>query len=60
VSSYVGNASEVDRTGELFDGLDAGKGCIRFKKTVAPADTRSDEFVVRALSLRAGSADIDC
>ena len=60
VSLYVGNASRVDTDGKLLRGLDRGKGCIRFKKSVAVDDTRIDEFVERALELRDRGVDIDC
>ncbi len=34
VSLYVGNSSKIDTDGSLLKGLDIGKGCIRFKKSV--------------------------
>ncbi len=60
VSFYVGNAEKVDPTGEHLDGLDHGKGCIRFKKTVKVTETRIDAFIARAASMRRNSGDIDC
>lgn len=32
-------------------GLDVGKGCIRFKKSKAVADTRIEEFIEKAMSM---------
>lgn len=60
VSLYVGNAHKIDADGELLDGLDVGKGCIRLKKSTAVSDTRLPEFVERALSLWQEGQDIRC
>lgn len=60
VSLYVGTSSKVDPDGSLLDGLDCGKGCIRFKKTKKIAETRIDEFIRRALELHAEGVDISC
>jgi hypothetical protein len=48
VSLYVTHAAEVDPTGELLAGLDHGKGCIRFKKSLRVADTKIGAFISRA------------
>lgn len=53
VSLYVGDISEVDPDGLLLAGLDAGKGCIRFRRSTPVADTRIDEFISRTLGLHA-------
>lgn len=60
VALYVGNAEKIDPTGALLDGLDRGKGCIRFKKSNAVADTRIDEFIARTIELHRDGADIGC
>lgn len=60
VSFYVGNAEKVDPAGELLGGLDCGKGCIRFKKSVKVTETRIDEFISRAAALRREGGDIEC
>ena len=60
VSLYVGDAKKVDPDGSLLKGIDVGKGCIRFKKSVAILDTRIDEFVVRAVTLWNEGVDIGC
>ena len=39
VSLYVGDSSKIDTDGSLLKGLDLGKGCIRFKKSVNIAET---------------------
>lgn len=60
VSFYVGNAEKVDPAGELLDGLDCGKGCIRFKKSVKVTETRIDEFISQAAAIRRQGGDIEC
>jgi uncharacterized protein YdhG (YjbR/CyaY superfamily) len=60
VSFYVGNAEKVDPAGELLGGLDCGKGCIRFKKSVKVPETRIDEFISRAAAMRRQGGDIEC
>ncbi|MEM6262878.1 MAG: DUF1801 domain-containing protein [Bacteroidota bacterium] len=60
VSLYVGDSSAVDPSGELLKGLDLGKGCIRFKKTVQVTDTRIEEFIHQAIALSKSGKDIGC
>lgn len=60
VALYVGDAGKVDPTGELLEGIDAGKGCLRFKKKTAVADTRIDEFIEKTVKMWADGADIAC
>lgn len=60
VSLYVGDASKIDSDGTLLEGLDRGKGCIRFKKSTKVAETRIDAFIDKAFELRAQGVDIDC
>lgn len=60
VSFYVGDASKIDPKGELLEGIDVGKGCLRFKKSTVVEDTRLDEFIERAASLWKKGVDIAC
>lgn len=60
VSFYVGDASKVDPSGELLQGIDVGKGCLRFKKSIVVADTRLEEFIEKAANLWKQGVDIDC
>jgi uncharacterized protein YdhG (YjbR/CyaY superfamily) len=60
VNFYVGTARKVDPDGVLLAGLDVGKGCIRFKKTKAVADTRIEEFIVKAMSMLRNGEDFGC
>lgn len=60
VGLYVGTAEKIDPTGELLEGLDRGKGCIRFKKSNVVGETRIDEFITRTLELHREGADIGC
>ncbi len=60
VALYVGNASKVDPSGELLEGIDHGKGCLRFKKTINISDTRIHEFIQKALDMWRKGEDFDC
>ena len=60
VSLYVGNAEKIDPGGQMLKGLDVGKGCIRFKKSVSISDTRIDEFIERTVAMWKDGQDIDC
>ena len=56
----MGGAKKVDAEGSLLKGLNVGKGCIRFSKTTAVADTRIEEFIGRTIALWKQGEDIDC
>jgi Uncharacterized conserved protein len=60
VSFYVGNASTIDPDGALLAGLDHGKGCIRFKKSVSVAKTQIETFIERAAELNRRGIDTGC
>ncbi len=61
VSLYVGDSSKIDADGTLLKGLDIGKGCIRFKKSVNIAETKIDEFIAKGVALwKAGNVDLSC
>ena len=60
VSLYVGDAKKIDEDGGLLEGIEVGKGCIRFKKSVSVAYTRIDEFIVQAVDFWKSGKDIDC
>ena len=60
VGLYIGDAKKIDEDGSLLKGIDCGKGCIRFKKSNVVADTRIDEFIEKAITLRRAGKDIGC
>lgn len=60
VSLYVGDAKKIDPDGSLLNGIDVGKGCIRFKKSVSLSETRIDEFVERAVELWNQGENLGC
>lgn len=60
VSFYVGDAKKVDPSGELLKGIDVGKGCLRFKKSVDVSSTRIDEFISCSVQLWQEGVDIGC
>lgn len=60
VGLYVGDAEKIDPDGVLLDGLDVGKGCIRFKKTTVVPDTRIADFIDRYIQRWRSGDDVDC
>jgi len=60
VSLYVGNAGKIDPDGELLKGINTGKGCIRFKKSLSLSGTRIEKFIERAVHLWEQGVDIEC
>lgn len=60
VALYVGNASKVDTSGELLEGIDHGKGCLRFKKSTILSETRIEAFISKAIEMWKKGEDIDC
>lgn len=60
VSLYVGDAKKIDSDGSLLKGLNVGKGCIRFSKSNAIADTNIEEFIGRAIGLWKRGEDNGC
>lgn len=60
VNLYVGTAKKIDPDGTLLAGLNVGKGCIRFTKTKALADTRIEEFIVKAVAMLRNGEDFGC
>jgi uncharacterized protein YdhG (YjbR/CyaY superfamily) len=60
VNFYVGTAKKIDPDGTLLAGLDVGKGCIRFKKSKAIADTHIEEFIKKAMAMLRNGEDFGC
>lgn len=60
VSLYTGDARKVDPDGELLEGLDCGKGCIRFRKSRKVEDTKIDRFIEKVVEIRARGGDVGC
>lgn len=60
VSLYVGDASKIDPDGELLTGIDVGKGCLRFRKSVDPAETQVDKFIAQAVEMWQHGRDVAC
>ena len=60
VNFYVGTAKKIDPHGTLLAGLDVGKGCIRFKKSKAIADTHIEEFIKKAMAMLRNGEDFGC
>ena len=60
VGLYVGNINKIDLDGSLLEGLNIGKGCIRFTKSMTVEKTQIDEFITRAVYLWNEGEDIGC
>ncbi|MDJ0755950.1 MAG: DUF1801 domain-containing protein [Ardenticatenaceae bacterium] len=60
VSLYIGDAKKVDPDGRLLEGIDAGKGCLRFKKSLAISDTQIEKFIVRTVEMWERGEDVAC
>jgi hypothetical protein len=56
----VGDIGKVDPGGNLLRGINVGKGCIRFTKSMSIAATRMEEFIERAIHMRKHGQDIGC
>jgi len=60
VSLYTGDARKVDPGGSLLEGLDRGKGCIRFRKSRKVEDTKIARFIEKVVEIRARGGDVGC
>ena len=60
VSLYVGDKGKIDDSGELLQGLDVGKGCIRIKKSTRLEETRIIDFIEKALGIFKVGGDTSC
>ncbi|MEO9871761.1 iron chaperone [Ekhidna sp.] len=60
VALYVGDAAKVDPTGELLEGIDHGKGCLRFKKSIIFSETNIEKFIKKAIDIWKQGGDIGC
>ena len=60
VSFYVGDTQKIDPTGALLEGINCGKGCLRFKKSVDIGKTRLGEFIEKTVELWRNGEDVSC
>lgn len=60
VSLYAGDTRKVDPDGVMLQGLDAGKGCIRLKKSTSLSETGVEAFIRRAVDLHRQGVDTGC
>lgn len=60
VSLYVGSIDKIDTSGDLLRGLNIGKGCIRFTKSVSIAETGIEDFIEKAIRLWKQGKDLSC
>lgn len=60
VAFYVGDTKKIDPTGETLEGIDCGKGCLRFKKSTKLSETRLSDFIRLSVEKWNSGADIGC
>ena len=60
VSLYVGNIEQIDPSGDLLKGINRGKGCIRFTKSISIPETRIEDFIQNAIDLWRQGEDLSC
>ncbi len=60
VSLYVGDTQKIDVENTLLKGLEVGKGCVRFKKSVSISETRIDEFIAETYRLWKQGKNLNC
>ena len=60
VSLYVGDTQKIDPSGQLLEGFDLGKGCIRIKKSLDLEGTQLKEFINKAVLKRTEGLDTSC
>lgn len=60
VSLYVGDASKIDPDGKLLEGIDVGKGCVRFKKSISLQETNIAAFIEKTIQFWRDGNDIYC
>ena len=60
VSLYCGDTRKIDPEGRLLQGLNIGKGCIRFSKTKKIAETHIAQFIETAVALAREGNDLGC
>jgi len=60
VSLYIGDIRKVDPDGTILQGVNQGKGCIRFSKSVALEKTGVDEFIRKTIALAQAGVNIGC
>ena len=60
VSLYVGDLKKVDPSGELLKGINTGKSCIRFNKSLSLSETRIKEFIKKAIYLWEQGTNLEC
>lgn len=60
VSLYVGTIDKIDNASTLLKGFDAGKGCIRIRKSVDIPSTGLEEFIKATIDHWRSGRDISC
>jgi len=60
VGLYIGDAKLIDIDGSLLEGINCGKGCVRFKKSNDATSSNVKEFVARKVQMHKDGVDFSC
>ena len=60
VSFYVGDHQKIDPELKFLKGLNVGKGCIRFSKSISVSDTQISLFILKTIEMAKAGIDIGC
>ena len=60
VSLYVSDITMIDPSGELYQNLNIGKGCIRFSKSTKIADTYINDFIEKTIKMWLAGESVNC
>ena len=60
VGLYVGDAKKIDADGTLLEGINCGKGCVRFKKSNNVGTDNIREFIAKTIQMWKDGMDIHC
>lgn len=60
VAMYVGDTKKIDIDGTLLQGINCGKGCVRFKKSNDVLSPNITAFVLKAVQLWKDGVDLGC
>ena len=60
VSLYVGDLKKIDPSGKLLKGINTGKSCVRFNKSLSLSETKIEEFIKKAVYLWENGAELSC
>jgi len=60
VGLYIGDAKLIDVDGSLLQGINCGKGCVRFKKSNDVETPNIKAFIARKVQMHKDGVDFSC